>query len=190
MFQQVERYLNFIVKYKLTQSQFLFLYLLYRKKTKLIPLYKEAFPTEDGTMIGKNLMKDLIDREFLIYKGNGTTDIKDYEITEKFYKYFISDAYNASAEIWDRYPGFVKINGVDTPLTTMDRYQFAINYCERIDYSVEEHREVIKDVEFGRARGLIRMKIENFVNSNAWEKLRPIRLNEEQIIEISDNTNL
>jgi hypothetical protein len=52
MFQDVERYINFITTNKLTQAEFLFLYLIRRKNHEAMVKYKEAFPSEDGSMIG------------------------------------------------------------------------------------------------------------------------------------------
>ena len=185
MFQGVERYVNFIVKNKLTQSQFLFLYLIRRKKFELITKYKEEYPSDDGSMLGKNLMKDLVDRGF-IKTPKDSNLAKDYEITDEFNHIFLKDRWESSQEVWKSYPGFTKINGADVPLTAMDQYQFSLNYAEAIDYSIEEHIEVLKDVQYGAQKGLIKTTIEKFVASKGWEKIREYRVKETNKEEINN----
>lgn len=189
MFQNVERYIDFITKNKLTQAQFLMLYLVYRKKIACINRYKESFPTTDGSMIGDANKLDLIKRGFLVKVGEGTSN-NDYEITEKFTDLFYKDITNAANQVWDLYPGFIKINGINTPLTNMDKFRFANIYGERIDYSIDEHKEVVKDVQFGRANDLLRTNIEKFVTSEGWLKLRSVRLQQQSIQSISGEKDL
>lgn len=183
MFQNVEKYVDFIIENKLTQSQFLFLYLLYRNKFSCIVKYKNSFPTEDGSMIGKPAIEDLIKRGFVNKVDEGIS-ANSFMITEKFHKLFLKNHHIAAQEFWDRYPGFVRIQGIATPLTNMDKYVFANIYAERIDYSVDEHLEVLKDLEFGVQQSLIRTSIEKFVRSEAWKKLRDLRLNQRTIQEV------
>lgn len=188
MFQNVERYVEFITKNKLTQAQFLMLYLMYRKKFECINIYKERVPTGDGTMIGAGAKQDLIDRGFLD-KLDDEGNASSYQITDKFLKLFLKDVHEASAQFWDKYPGFISINGVATPLTNMDKYRFALIYGERIDHSVDEHLEVMKDLEFGMQHNLIRSSIENFVKSEGWGKIRQIRLNKAQVQKVDSLSN-
>lgn len=184
MFTDVERYLNFIIENKLTQAQFLFLYLIYRKKVDCIKKYKAAFPNEENSMIGKYDKQDLLDRGFIESVGEaGMT--ADYILGEKFTKLFLKDVFNATEEFVKEYPGFVQIQGKAIPLITMDRYKLANIYGERIDYSVEEHLEVVKDVKFARAKDMLSSSIENFVRGEVWQKIRPIRLNQESIKEVN-----
>lgn len=191
MFQSVDRYVDFITKNKLTQGQFLMLYLINRKNYDCIEKYKEAFPTSDGTMIGEMMKKDLIDRGFIkvIDVDAENTKADNYSITEKFTDLFIKDRYEAMLQLWDIYPGFVNINGNNIPLTNIDKYQLALLYIERIDYSVDEHKEILKDVKFGIEHNLIRVTIENFVRSEAWGKLRPMRTNSTQLKELTNENN-
>lgn len=180
MFQDITRYIDFIVKHKLTQSQFLMLYLIRRKSFSVIEKYKKAFPTEDGTMIGLINIQDLIDRGFL----EKVEDL-NYIVTDKFNNIFLSNHFIAADEFWSLYPGFVNINGKNIPLTNMDKYAFSNIYGERIDYSVDEHNEVIKDIKFGRENNLITSNIENFVRSESWHKIREVRLGRQKVIKIT-----
>lgn len=176
MFVDVEKYIKFIVKNKLTQAQFLFMYLIYRKKWKAYTMYKEAFPAdESGHFLGKFLLDDLIKREFIEVVGE-TGKTGDYKLTEKFTDLYFNDIFIATEELKSNYPAFTIIGGNQIPLTAVDIYQIAGIYGERIDHSVEEHKEVIKDLIYARDKGAIRMSLEKFVRGEIWKGIRPSRL--------------
>ena len=187
MFQNVSRYVKFLADNKLSQSQFLFLYCIRFGEWETINLYKKYSPEEDGTMIGKLLKDDLIARGFIRKIGDGET-ATDYEITEKFNHLYLQNHFLAADEIWSRYPQYAKIQGNSIPLLTMDRYKFANMYAERIKYSVDEHLEVVKDVEFGRDNGLLVCGIEKFVTAEMWKALRDMRNGIKRNVVISDLT--
>lgn len=180
MFTNVNKYIDFIVENKLTQAQFLLLYCLRRKNVSAINKYKEAFSTGDGTMIGEAAKKDLIDRGFIQKVGEGITN-EDYQITDKFNHIFLKNHFNAMEEFLSVYPGYIDINGKNVPVQTMDRYNAANIYAERIDYSVDEHLEVMKDMRYGREHNLIRSNVENFIRSESWRKIREIRLGQVKV---------
>lgn len=182
MFQDVEKYVDFIIKNKLTQAQFLYLYLLRRKSFDVIKKYKEAFPTPDGSMIGKDNRQDLINKGFIEKIGEGEM-VSDYRITDKFNHLFLKNHFVAADEIWSLYPAFTRINGNNIPLLNMDKYAFSNMYAERIDYSVHEHLQVVQDIKFGRENNLIKSNIENFTRSESWSKIREIRLGQVKVEE-------
>lgn len=186
MFLNVERYVNFIAKHKLTQAQFLMLYCLYKKEYSTINVYKEAFPNPDGTMIGQIMKDDLINRGFIARVGEGE-NASSYTVTDLFTNIFVSDIFHAADEVWDIYPPFMKINGANVPLTNMDKFKFANLYGERIRYDIHEHNQVIADIKFGREHNLIRVNIENFTRSEAWKSIRKIRVDKQVIQEVKEN---
>lgn len=188
MFHDVDRYVDFITKNRITQPQFLFLYLLRRGRVESIAKYKEAFPSDDGSMIGKINMEDLISRGFLIKEGNDNK-LSSYKVTDIFGDLFLKDRWEAIEEIWTKYPGFCNIEGRDMPLTNCDKYSLSISYVEAIDYSIEEHKEVLKDLEYGRANNLLKSNIEKFVKSRGWEKIRELRNKKAIIAKVSQSDN-
>ena len=99
----------------------------------------------------------------------------EYVISTKFLDLF-TDKFTATDEIFDTYPSFVKSNGVEIPLTAMDRNVFANMYMSAIQGNVEEHREVLKDIEYAKEHKLLTFGIEKFVTSRIWIKIREKRL--------------
>ncbi len=184
MYQSVSKYVDFITKNYLTQDQFLFMYLIKFKEYEEIKKFKEAFPKLDGSMIGEEYKKDLIDRGFIKQIGEDSKP-SDFELTEKFTHLFMKNHFFSADQVWEAYPSYVSINGKNIPLTTMDKYQFANLYAERIKYSIEEHKEVLLDIKYGRDKDLISMSIEKFVQAEMWTRLRQLRKGEQKIPVIS-----
>lgn len=179
MFINAERYVNFLAKHKLSQPQFLLLYLIKFRKKSVMKLYMEAFPTDDGSMIGTRARQDLIDQGYLVHNVELGKGIEAYETTEKFNNIWLRDSYEAMEELWKVYPGFVNIQGRNVPLTNSDKYQLALQYAETIGHSIDEHKEVLKDVTWGVQRNLVKQNIETFVRSQVYLKIRELRLQEE-----------
>lgn len=176
-----------MVDNKIGPQQFLFLFLIKKREKESIELYKEGFPSEDGSMIGKFLKDDLIERGFLVHNPEKGKGVSAYDVTEKFDKLFLKDRHEAADEFWKAYPGFVNINGRDVPLTNMDKYQFALKYAERIGYSVDEHKEVMLDLQFGVSKGLVKQNIDKFISAEMWNKIRPLRLGQSKIQTVTHN---
>lgn len=171
---EIERYIKFITKHNITQSQFLFLYLLQRKRYDLMKDYKAAFPSDDGTVIGKHLRDELLERGFII-KLDENENAASYQIGQAFKVLFI-DKFEAATELKDLYPAFAVSDNKRFPLTLVDVYEIAPLYGERIGYELVEHEEIKKDLIYGIEQGLVKCKLDKFVRSEFWIPLRKLRL--------------
>jgi hypothetical protein len=177
----VEPYVNFLVEYDLTQEQLLFLHLVYAKRTDLIQLYKKKFPNPSNAMISTHLIQDLVKKDFLVVTSKGV------KLGNTFLSIFV-DGNKAVDEIFDAYPSFVRDNqGVQIPLTAMDKKVFREIYMPKIMGNLEEHKEVIKDIEYGVKNNAIRMGINKFLTSEFWKTLRKERIAEFSIISEKSN---
>ena len=164
----LESYINYIIIHKLTQEQFLLLHILYQERKDLLDKYKKAFPNEEGTMISKYQINDLIRREFIIKTKTG------FKLGKKFLEIFV-DSDLATEEIYELYPPFIERNGVSIPLTTMDRRLFGKIYINKIKGSYDEHEEIKKDIQYAINYGLISTGIEKFLTSEQWKTFRKLR---------------
>lgn len=185
MYLDVNRLVRFMARHKIGHHEVFFLYCLKFREYDAIKIYKEAFPTYDGSMIGADLKQNLITLGFIEHVGEGAS-ATDYRITDKFNKLFLADKFAAAEEIWKEYPGYARIGseGKAIPLTNMDFYQFANTYAERIKNSVEEHLEVLEDLRFAKQNGMLNYGIKKFVESEQWRKIRPLRKNQDKIITV------
>lgn len=172
-----ERYIDFICEHKLTQGQFLLLYLMYKKRGDLIVKYKKHHPTdnvaEDKSMIGEYWVNDLIKREYIVTEvidGKNT-----YQLANKFRKAFCNPL-DIADELVSAYPSTMEIDGKIIPLTAIDTVIVAQTYGKAIMESQEEHLEVLKDIEYGKENNLLSMGLKTFINSKYWLALRKKRL--------------
>lgn len=187
----LDRYFKYLIKLKLTQQQFLLLYLLYEERYDLIKKYKEHYPTDDGSMIGKYFTDDLVKRKFIKVRNERNEMgkvIQVAELTPKFPSIFADSDYYAD-EVWERYPRFfTNSKGVRIPLKLLDKDAFKRMYINKIKASIEEHNKVMKDIAYGKDRNLINCKIDLFFKSEHYLSIREERIeNEDNNI---SNTNL
>jgi len=175
MFIEIERYVDFIVKHSLSQRQMLFLYLIYLKRFDLMKKYLTAYPCEDGKFLSKIELEDLLSKGFVI-KVDSNGNVNDYLLGNTFKSIFI-DKHIATDELLNLYPPYMIDNGKKMPLTMWDKYELMNTYAQRIGHSVEEHEEILKDLQYAIDNNLIRYKIESFVRSEQWTHIRKLRLN-------------
>lgn len=187
IYANVESYLDFLDKHSLTQQQYIFLYMVKYRMSNGLTKYRSIFPTGDGSLIGKDNVKDLIDRGFLVNDGEGVK-LSNFHVTSLFENQFLQNEFTAANEFWNLYPPFIRIDGNNLPLKNMDKYEFALLYVKRINYLVEEHLEVLKDLEFGKNHNLIKSNIQNFTKAESWTEIRKIRLEKEKIITPTNNS--
>ena len=164
-----DAYVKFLIEHKLTQGQYLLLHLIHKGRPDLIKAYKENFPADDNSMIGSYLTQDLFNKGFLEKRGEVVV------ITSKFLEIFISK-HTATEEIFDIYPTHFSKDGVQIPLSAMDRNVFANLYDAAIQSSVIEHIEVVKDIKYAIEHNLLMIGIDKFVKSKYWLTIRPKRL--------------
>lgn len=173
-------YVNFLIEHDLTQEQVLFLELIYRKEKGLIQKYKKHFPNNTDSMISPYLIGKLLDKEFLIKTETG------YKLGKKYLDIYVTPDV-AVDEIFDIYPTFIKTEqGVEMPLTAMDKKVFREIYIPKIMGNLQEHREVLLDIQYGIENDLIKMGIQKFLTSEYWKALRKRRIEQLQV-DISTN---
>lgn len=164
-----ERYVNFICDNKITQGQFLLLYLAYKKRMDLIVKYKQTFPADDGTMIGKFWLDDLIARGWL------ERIEENFKVSDKF-KAIFCDKITVAEELFAIYPSTTEINGTIVPLTAVDLISIANLYDDAILNSITEHEEVLKDIRYGIDNNMINLSLMKFVQSKYWLAIRKKRV--------------
>lgn len=163
-----ERYVDFICENDLTQTQLLLLFLVYKNRADLILKYKQKFPAEDGTMIGKRWLQDLFDKGFLIKEDTGI------KVTPKFKQLFCNKI-DVAEELLLAYPSTLEIEGKIVPLTAIDTITVADLYIEKILDNRLEHEEVLKDIQYGITNNLINLSLKKFILSKYWLGIRKIR---------------
>ncbi len=173
------QYVSFLMKHQISASQFLLMYLLYKKEIALIHQYIKIFRK------GKIGFMDKIDYDDLIAKGF----IKEVEgqkgkiiLTDKFKSIFI-DVREAVEEIYDLYPAIIiSAKGVKYPLTLYNREEFIKLYTKILETDI--HDEIVKDLEYAVKNDLIFGKIDTFFTSKFYLGIRKIRNEGKKVTEV------
>lgn len=167
----LDKYVKFLAKHKISERQLLALMLAYSNRGDLSIIYKDAFETKDILTIK--------DKEVLKEKGLVRIDnLGRYVVTDNFKKLFVNKDV-ATEEIFRIYPSYVTENDRIISACVMDRSVFANLYNVAILSFLEEHEEVVKDIEYGKAHKLLNIGIEKFLKSKYWLDIRKIRLSAE-----------
>lgn len=150
------------------------MYLLYHEEYELLEMYKEMFPTEDGSAIGSIGLNDLVARGFIVRASEGDGMAKDFMLTDKFTEIY-ADKFVVGEELWSAYPSHLVKEDKTYPLTLTDEDELREKYWTKIKGMREEHEEVMKDLDFAKKNGLIQGTIKNFVGSRQWMAFREMR---------------
>jgi hypothetical protein len=169
----IEECLEFCIEHSLTINQFIFLY------TELFPLQDlyEKYAEKNGYKIddiyrtlSKELLKDLMDREFLIKKED------EYLFTEKF-SVLYCDYKTLGNEIFSMYPAFaINSRNQRMPLKGVDKYVVCKAYFNLIKGSKKEHDQILLDLEYAVENDYINFKIDKFILGEMWLDFRLMRL--------------
>jgi hypothetical protein len=173
IFVETEKYVDFLVKHKMTPNQFMFCYLKatynmtsFRKYIKGV----QHFKAEE--------IKDLIERgyieDFNEKNPNGTRQdfIDSYLITPKFHKEIFVETEQAGEELWATFPSFLIINSNRVSAKSCDKDVLIKTYCKRIKNNKKIHEEVLSLLKQAIERNEIRMGIEKWVGSEQWNVLK------------------
>lgn len=181
---KVELLIPFLIKNKLTTSQFYLLYCVHNNFGDTINLYRKHYPSDNGSMIGESATKDLMDRGFLkqipngykFVEGKGKVPVYKYIVSDKFLEIFIDET-QAIRDIVKVYPNYFRNPDTDqiTFLKNVDFSKLGATYYTIIDKSSIEHTEVIKDIEFMKKYNLINVPIDVFIHEKKWMSVREAR---------------
>lgn len=174
-----DKYIDTLINLGITERQFLGLYLIYTKRLDLAEKYSREH-LEGMKIIPPMEMKELEDKGYLVKMPNG------YVLSKKFKDLFV-DKHIATEEIFEVYPTFLYHQGVQIPLTAMDRNIFANLYIGMINGSLDEHTEIVEDIKYAVEKGLINIGIEKFLKSQHWKAIREHR---NKVIETRNQPNI
>lgn len=166
-----------MLKHDISLSQYFYLFCKLHKHENELQAYSMRFGDLIGGKyypIGTILFEDLLDKGLLVKDNADNIDISDLFREQFGIKQVMGD------EFYDAYPATATIKGITIPLTSGIRREIYQKYYDAIGGSLDEHREVLKDIAYGKQINFIIVKLENFVNAEMWREIRKIRLAAEE----------
>lgn len=169
MISDIDKYVKFLVEHKLTEHQFLMLWLIKTKNTDAIALYRrnKSFNIAE--------LDDLIERKWIddfgLVKDNVRTfNIVDFVVTDKFDKIII-DPDDAYEELCKVYPKWFNFKGIKAPAITGDPDKLAKLYFECHKGNRLIHERIVHITrEYHRNKDPME-KMENYIKNKRWEML-------------------
>jgi hypothetical protein len=185
MIDDVNAYVDFMVKHKLSTNQFLLLMLLHTEsyfksqkglKYKTVGnIYKWS---KEGKGWSEQEIEDLINKDYLFgikskqTNGTITYSIDQLILTQKFSDIMFVNSTFAFEEILEIYPDTFQINGqvVFTKSGDLDKVQQ--NYFKLIKGNTVKHEEIKNIITYAKERGLCNYKLENFLTKGVIDTIK------------------
>jgi len=178
---KVEYLIPWIIKHKLTHSQYYLLYCIYHKRNDIMEIYKEAYPNEDKSMIGSFLTNDLITKGFLIKKENGIdTETRlpkyRYEVGTEFKKLYVTESV-AFNDLLKAYPNRYKAtDGSMNFAKDINVRQYSKIYFDLIEQNIFEHEQILNDLDFAFKTNMLNYPLSEWIEGQKWLGFRSARL--------------
>lgn len=177
--------IDFICKHKITLNQFAICLLIHKKDTATIIRIGEEIGVVGNCMIptgvveGKTKYKkeivDLLDRGFIITNfldKNEPYALDNFILTDKFMEGFLTHETDMFTELWDEYPKFLHIQGLDYPAKSTDFDDLQVKYIKAIKSSKKKHIEILSKLRsYKETNTYALMGIEKFVGSRHWDNM-------------------
>lgn len=165
MFIEIEGYIEYLVKHKMTPNQFLFLYLRHTLDTDILEKYIEgvrAWKREE--------IYELVNRGYLDnVNSEGEDNSEAFFVTPKFVQEMFVELEEAGEQLWEAYPPFFFIDGRRCAARTCDKEWLEKTYGKRIKQNRGKHEKILRLVKKLKAENKISMGIEKFVTSEQWD---------------------
>jgi len=173
----VDTLVPFLIEIGLTANEFIILHLKHHNKVGLLKGYKKKFSKNKENILTVSSKKKIIELGYL--EHDDTREGEYYFLTDKFKAlYMDKNMFFEAYELWDLYPGFTTIKGGNAPLMNTNKTAWLGKYYDAIEGLKGEHEQVMLDTQYGIEHGMIKVKIIDYVESQAWTKIRAIRLGE------------
>lgn len=182
----VNEYVDFLTKHKLSTNQFLLLYLLYTEKfvkvddklkyKRIGNIYKWS---SEGKGWTKEEIEDLINKDYVF--GIKSTNPKDGALTyfvdqliltQKFSDLMFINTNFAFEEILEIYPDTFIVNQSTVFSKSGDLEKVALNYSKLIKNSIVKHEEIKNIIIYAKERGLCNYKLENFLTRGVIDSIK------------------
>jgi hypothetical protein len=167
---EIDKYVDFITEHKLSEHQFLILWLINAKDGKNIAKYRKTFDTFNTDEIKELITRGWIDDFGLVEDNIRTYNIYDFIVTNKFTETVYIDSFDAGDELIDTYPNWVMIKNIRVSAKSCDHDELISLYGKILKNNRNKHNDIIRLVQSMKElhNGYAPMGIEKFVKSRHW----------------------
>lgn len=176
--------LELCIKYEITIEMLTVLLLMNMHDKKKMRAYKDIALLYNPTVLNDKEKQALTNKGFLQTKAGGGY------LTTRIFQDLFADKYEVANEFWNIYPGYTLSGDNRFPLKNTDITVFRELYIRTINYLIDEHTEIVKDIQYGIDNNFGFTKIDNFVRNKQWIEIRKIRNSTDKRIDTTGGTTL
>lgn len=170
MISDINKYVDFLTINKLSEHQFLILWLVYTKDQENIKKLKNCRGF-DIHAIEYLITHKWLDDFGLVKDNQHTFNIYDFIVTDKFTKVVVIDEDDAYEELVAVYPKWMTIQGIKRPAANGDPYKLAKEYFKYYKGNRIAHNRVIDITERYFKNNPVVEGIEKYILNRRWNLL-------------------
>ena len=172
MISDIGKYIDFLTENKISEHQFLILWLVHTKDKDNIAKYKKVFREFNITELDDLIDRGWIDDFGLVKDGKRTFNIYDFVVTDIFIKAAIVDIDDAYEELKKVYPKWFTINGERVPAIGGDPLKISKMYFQCHKGNKLAHEKIINITKkYHEKTKKPMVKLENYIANRMWELL-------------------
>ncbi len=182
---KIEDYVDFLINHKITPNQHLLLYLFFSQKMnrncKWGPsslISKLQASESNGWSVAE--IKDLVDKGFLLDISKSGISLDKLILTSKFSENNVENDIFAFEDFFKSYPSTIQIKNDTAFLKAVDPEAIEKLYNDLIQSSVYTHQEFMELLEYGKERGLVRVRIDKYFTARIWETIQIMKDEDEK----------
>lgn len=168
MITDIDKYVEFLTENKLSEHQFLILWLVHTKDEVNIRKYRQSFGQFNIDQVIDLIQTGWIDDFGLIKDNYKTFNIYDFVVSNKFSNRVVIDEEDAYQELCAVYPPFMDVKGVKWPMIKGDPYQNAKDYYKYHKSNKLKHQEAVEITKAYFATHPVTSNIIDYILNRRW----------------------
>ncbi len=171
MIYDTEKYVNVLIRLKITPNQFFICWVLYNKQYALLKAYMDM-----SGVFNRHEIDDLVDKDIITRIKKDSYDVDNLFVGLRFADEMIIEPEDAWEEFFNAYPAYLKINDTKIAargLTLSDERAAKEKYFDLLKKNKYLHKKVLLLLEGWKRsnNGYATMKIDKFLTSKYWVEL-------------------
>lgn len=174
MITDIDKYVEFLTENKLSEHQFLILWLVHTKDEVNIRKYRQSFGQFNIDQVIDLIQTGWIDDFGLIKDNYKTFNIYDFVVSNKFSNRVVIDEEDAYQELCAVYPKFMFVKGVPYPMIQGDPNIVAKDYFKYHKSNKLKHQEAVEITKNYYTNNPVTGKIHDYILNRRWLLLKDL----------------
>lgn len=170
MFSDFSRYVDVLIKHKITPNQFFLLYAVATDNRGAVSEYVRA-----GVQFNKREIEDLENRGYIDYlikrKPEDVIHLDKIMVTSKFSNELLADSEEWATKVWEAYPDYMYIKGIPYLARNIPIEDLIEILAKKTNNLLKENKAILEAIEYGKQNMMLNMTMKKFFETGAWKVL-------------------